>query len=546
VTRERQRGAAALLARTEALHWFLDAVDGVVPEERIAAAKALVEHSHERLERSRGHTVVALAGGTGGGKSSLFNAVCRVQLSAVGVRRPTTHSPYACVWETRDSEGLLDWLGIPADRRYARESLLDGEDEAPLRGLVLLDLPDFDSVVEAHRAEVDRLLTLVDLVVWVTDPQKYADQVVHEHYLRAFHRHRDVMVVVLNQADRLSPIDAARCVADLRHLLESDGLAGIPVFATSAVAAWPGIDELRGALEKAVSGRQAALRRLDDNLTDVISDLGGMVGPQPAERGAEEALVDALARAAGVATVAEVAGRAYRRRAGHWLRWLPVRLPWRGQVGVAEPVPTQPAAVGLAVRAYSERVTAGLPEPWPETIDAAARAHLRDLPGALDRALLRTDLGATRTPWWWPVVTAGQWLLSLAAVAGVAWSLIGLFAPAFGASGQWDAKVGLLLAAGALLAGSLLRLLLVPVVAGTSRLVRDRAQRRLRASVFEVTRNHVVGPVRDLLGHYTRAGAALAAAGTAAAAGNGEPDDPDRAAVAATPDAGRQAPRPRW
>ena len=54
-----------------------------------------------------------------------------------------------------------------------------------LRGLVLLDLPDFDSVEARHRLEVDRLLRLVDLVVWVLDPQKYADRVVHQQYLAA-------------------------------------------------------------------------------------------------------------------------------------------------------------------------------------------------------------------------------------------------------------------------------------------------------------------------------------------------------------------------
>jgi len=78
-----------------------------------------------------------------------------------------------------------------------------GDDET-LRGLVLLDLPDFDSVEETHRVEVDRILALVDLMVWVLDPQKYADRVVHKQYLSQFSRHRDVTVVVLNQSDLLA------------------------------------------------------------------------------------------------------------------------------------------------------------------------------------------------------------------------------------------------------------------------------------------------------------------------------------------------------
>ena len=87
------------------------------------------------------------------------------------------------------------WRSSPAARRRAA---------APeLSGLVLLDLPDHDSTEVSHRAEVDRLVRLVDAFVWVLDPQKYADAVLHDEYLRPLAAHRDVMVVALNQSDRL-------------------------------------------------------------------------------------------------------------------------------------------------------------------------------------------------------------------------------------------------------------------------------------------------------------------------------------------------------
>jgi GTP-binding protein EngB required for normal cell division len=525
---ERRRGAEALLVRAEAVHWFLEASAGVVPEERLAPARAVVGRARQRLELSRGHTVVALAGATGSGKSSLFNAVSRLELSAVAVRRPTTRTAHACVWGTQDSATLLDWLGVAWDRRFARESALDADDEAPLRGLVLLDLPDFDSVVDEHRVEVNRLLALVDLVVWVTDPQKYADQVVHEGYLRTFHQHRDVMVVVLNQADRLTTADAGRCVADLRHLLEADGLAGIPVFATSATGP-PGIGELRGVLEKAVSARQAALRRLDDDVTSVVSDLADLVGPEPAERGAEEELVDGLLHAAGVSAVADAAAHAYRRRAGQWLRWLPIRPPWRHGSGVTRPVTTQPAEAGLAVRGYADRVSAGLPEPWHGAVSSAARAGMGDLPSALDRALAGTDLGATRTPFWWRLAATAQWLLALAALGGLVWLVAGPLAPTFGTHAPWDPKVGpvplaAVVTVAALAAGLLLRLILLPPGVAAAHLVQEQALRRLRGSVFEVARQQVVEPVKGLLGRYARARSALSSAGDAF--GNDETDEP--------------------
>lgn len=515
-----QRDATALLSRVEALHEFLTAVEGVVPEERIAPARALAVRARERLRLSRGYTVAALAGTTGSGKSSLFNAISRIELSPVGLRRPTTATTHACVWGAEESAPLLDWLGVPPERRFERESALDAEDEAPLRGLVLLDLPDLDSVVQAHRAEVDRLLAQVDLVVWVTDPQKYADQVMHKIYLRSFQRHRDVMVVVLNQADRLSQADTVRCVGDLRRLLDADGLEGVPVFATSAVAAPPGIGELRGALEKAVNAQQSALRRLDDDLTEVTGELTGLVGAEPAktdERGAEATLANALVRAAGVASVAESAARAYRRRAGWSLRWLPVRPPWRSPIAEPRPVPVQRAAAGLAVRRYGELVAAGLPEPWPSALDRAARSRLADLPSALDNTLARTELAASRTPWWWRLATVAQWLLMVAALGAVGWWAVGPLAPAFGARSPHQPMVGsvplgLLLAAGLLVAGAVLHLLLLPLAMTDTRLVQERVRRRLRAGVFSVANQYVAEPVRDVLGRYWAAGGALAAA----------------------------------
>ena len=84
---------------------------------------------------------------------------------------------------------------------------------------MLLDLPDHDSTEMAHRLEVDRLVALVDVLVWVLDPQKYADAAVHDRYLRPLARHGDVMVVVLNQVDRLAAADVPDAVADVRRLL---------------------------------------------------------------------------------------------------------------------------------------------------------------------------------------------------------------------------------------------------------------------------------------------------------------------------------------
>src|SRR5699024_8885033 len=132
-------------------------------------------------------------------KSSTFNALAGLDLSAVGVRRPTTSWTTACVWGQDGATELLEWLGIPARHQVTRDSLLDtGREDARLHGTVLLDLPDHDSTEVSHHLEVDRLVQLADLLVWVLDPQKYADAAVHDRYLAPLADHAEVMVIVLN------------------------------------------------------------------------------------------------------------------------------------------------------------------------------------------------------------------------------------------------------------------------------------------------------------------------------------------------------------
>ena len=62
-------------------------------------------------------------------------------------------------------------------------------------------------------------------MVWVLDPQKYADAAVHSRYLTPLAGHSSVIAVVLNQSDLLTAEQAEDCVADLSRLLDSEGLS---------------------------------------------------------------------------------------------------------------------------------------------------------------------------------------------------------------------------------------------------------------------------------------------------------------------------------
>ena len=80
--------------------------------DRLSDAEMLLRRSSERMRMSASHTVVALAGGTGSGKSSLFNALAGANFSPAGVTRPTTKHLHACVWGMEGAAPLLDWLSV--------------------------------------------------------------------------------------------------------------------------------------------------------------------------------------------------------------------------------------------------------------------------------------------------------------------------------------------------------------------------------------------------------------------------------------------------
>src|SRR5699024_9665353 len=114
--------AQAELSRlTDGLRYALDHGEDTLRPETVTDARELLARVDERMRLGKDHTVVAFAGSTGSGKSSLFNAVAGLEIARVGVRRPTTSKPTACVWGTGGEE-ILDWLDVPVENRSWRES----------------------------------------------------------------------------------------------------------------------------------------------------------------------------------------------------------------------------------------------------------------------------------------------------------------------------------------------------------------------------------------------------------------------------------------
>jgi GTP-binding protein EngB required for normal cell division len=276
-------------------------------------SEALLRRAGERLRLSANHTVVALAGGTGSGKSTLFNALSGATFSPPGVTRPTTRHVHACVWGMQGAAPLLDWLGVQRRHRYARASALDSGESA-LNGLLLLDLPDHDSVVTASMAAVDRLSKLADMLIWVLDPQKYADAAVHNRYLIPLAGHAGVFTVVLNQIDQLSPEQAKDCENDLRRLLDAEGLTDTPLLPVSARTG-VGLDDLRVLLTDVVGASHAAGERIS---ADIDSVIGGFAVHAAGQIAPDQALVAVAAADADEAEEAAEADEARPRSRPPW------------------------------------------------------------------------------------------------------------------------------------------------------------------------------------------------------------------------------------
>jgi GTP-binding protein EngB required for normal cell division len=549
-------------ARAEALDRAVRASRGRVDDQLLDEAATVVRRVTDRMALSGHHTVVALAGATGSGKSSTFNALAGMDLAAVGVRRPTTSATMAFVWGADGAGDLLGWLGVPRRHQVSRTSVLDGRPdrrdgpdgpdgpEGPggpteaerLDGLVLLDLPDHDSTEVEHHLEVDRLVALADLLVWVLDPQKYADAAVHERYLRPLSGHRDVVMVVLNQVDRLAPARREEVLADLRRLLDDDGLAGVPVVALSARTG-EGVDALRDLVADRVAAKRSAADRLSADVSGVahrLQQVTGSAGPAELSRQREADLVSALADAAGVSTVVRAVERSTVRRGAQatgwpltsWLGRLrpdPLRrlhldlgeagreLTVRSRTSLPEATPVQRARVDTAVRAVVDEVSAPLERPWAAAVRRASVSRLPELEDALDRAVTGTDLGVSGTPWWWRLLRGLQLTVLAVATAGALWLTV-LFAlgylqlPAPEAPDVEGLPVPTLLLVAGVLAGLLLTLLSKPLNHATARSRARQADRRLRSAVAEVTHELVTGPIEAELTAHTEARDAVAAA----------------------------------
>lgn len=516
--RNTERGATPAVATSpfaRSVASLKDAIsygEGRVPETVLLDAAETLERLSQRRELSTEHTVIGFFGATGSGKSTLFNAIAGQNIALSAPTRPTTSTVQAAIWEAEGSEELLDWLGI--DKRvYPQTQALAAEGEASdgngagkhnkaggaaapnavtepapglfnrirravggrgemrtrTGGLILLDMPDFDSVTTTNRDLAARMMRYVDVLVWVVDPQKYADAVIHRDFMVPLAASGAQALCVLNQADKLAPAEVPAVLVSLTRLLQAEGTEAhllAPPIAVSARTG-EGVDVLRDLLAQVAAAKSLSLQRTDAQLHATASQLRTYAGGEGTMLAgayaldAEQKLVKACYTSSQAEQVLQAATASYRRAAGQHTGWILTRWMSRlkadplrrlhlgqqdetksaskteksaGMLGsdsenapelVASSLPplsaAQKAGMANAVRQYSKQMAARIDEPWKRSMKEAALSREAELPELLERDMVRIDYGLGRTRAPWVIFNALQWIALMSALVGVGW-----------------------------------------------------------------------------------------------------------------------------
>lgn len=169
-------------------------------KDNVPELRERIEWLRRQSEQIPAPLVAVLFGGTGTGKSTLLNAIAGAPIADAGPSRPTTEKPT-----------VYHPLG-PAPEIGSANYIGSGH----LHDLVLVDLPDTDSVKLENRERVRELLEHADVVLFCGTQQKYKNEQ-SLTLLRPYQNERKV-ICIQTRADE----DADIC-ADWLEWLRGEG-----------------------------------------------------------------------------------------------------------------------------------------------------------------------------------------------------------------------------------------------------------------------------------------------------------------------------------
>ncbi|MGE5842509.1 MAG: GTPase [Deltaproteobacteria bacterium] len=172
-----------------------DALLSVAPEQQRTLHEEAEDLSLKLRSMQESFLTIGLLGGTGVGKSTVMNALAGTEIASASHRRP--HTDRVLIY-THEEAGPL---ALPTPEKDLPWAMVGHRSDA-IRHVLLCDLPDFDSLMGEHRERVIRFLEHLDLLVWVTSPEKYGDGRFYE-FLAQVPKAKQNFLFVLNKTDLL-------------------------------------------------------------------------------------------------------------------------------------------------------------------------------------------------------------------------------------------------------------------------------------------------------------------------------------------------------
>ncbi len=228
-----------------------------------------------RYKRGNRHAWLIFVGGTGTGKSTLFNGLCEKNISLTGVERPKTGGPVA--YAHKDSA-----IGRDLPLQETKLSDLDSAEPAqPVSGapgrlvirthereewrhLILVDTPDLDSVELANRRMTEDLLRFSDAVIFVSSEEKYADEIPNAVLARIVKSEKSFFFLLNKVRHRTSGTEVIQTLRLSGISLPGERTWLIPYITPPAperIIALPAFQEFRNLLLESTSGERFRLHR---------------------------------------------------------------------------------------------------------------------------------------------------------------------------------------------------------------------------------------------------------------------------------------------
>lgn len=365
-------------------------------------------------------TVVAVAGPSGTGKSTVVNTLARRNsLVPTGTHRPTTTELVAYVDADVAAAPFLELSGIPrsvsvefcssgsnpfgeslgtAGESYQIRSALSAQCGHP----IVVEVPDTLLVPELAAATA-QVLETADVILWTTDSQKYADAAFHSQ-ISAFPRHRN-SYFVLTHTEGLTETQVQTLHQELAAIAERLGVSPeilqISVYDDSSLARFrETVAGLTRAPEARWRGEQAAIHHAATRLSQDLELARDDCAKQPGQAQSvsaspsENTLVDQVAQVSGIEAVQANFSKQYLQAGGFWTLW-PV-LNWLAGIKPSSPVNQDPATASGEPHEDEPVASAGAPFPEPAAKDGAASEATDSLAAGSSTEPDRTALETTR------------------------------------------------------------------------------------------------------------------------------------------------------